>query len=202
MTQLTSPINDLTKFDPEQLSVRDKILRTALILFNEHGVHRTGIDKIIAESRVAKMSFYKHFPSKSKLIAAYLNEKGRVRFAKIKAHTVEKHQDTNKSLLGIFDALEEWIAEPDFNGCPFIKGLTDFGDEPNSEPHAAVAEYFSNFEAFVFDRLKDCLPEKRARAELPQIMTLILGTIVMGLSTKDPQVARVSKKTAEQILKR
>ena len=53
-------------------SARDRILNTALRLFYRDGVRATGIDRIIAESGVAKMSFYRHFPSKNDLIRTFL----------------------------------------------------------------------------------------------------------------------------------
>ena len=39
---------------------RERILATAIRLFNEVGVHTTGIDRIIEESGVAKKTFYHH----------------------------------------------------------------------------------------------------------------------------------------------
>ncbi len=41
-------------------------------LFYRDGYRATGIDKIIAESGVAKMSLYRHFASKNDLISAFL----------------------------------------------------------------------------------------------------------------------------------
>ena len=40
---------------------RDHLVQTALRLFQSNGFHATGIDRIIAESGVAKMTLYKHF---------------------------------------------------------------------------------------------------------------------------------------------
>jgi AcrR family transcriptional regulator len=48
-----------------QLSVRERILKTATHLFYIQGIKNTGINQIIAESMVAKASFYQYFPSKS-----------------------------------------------------------------------------------------------------------------------------------------
>ncbi len=45
-------------------SKRDLLVETALDLFCSDGFHATGIDKILAESGVAKMTMYKHFKSK------------------------------------------------------------------------------------------------------------------------------------------
>ncbi|MBN1798507.1 MAG: TetR/AcrR family transcriptional regulator [Spirochaetales bacterium] len=57
-----------------KLSVRERILKTATHLFYAQGIKNTGINQIIAESNVAKASFYQYFPSKHKLIKACLNE--------------------------------------------------------------------------------------------------------------------------------
>jgi AcrR family transcriptional regulator len=51
---------------------RDRIIDTALRLFYEQGYLATGINQIIAESQVAKATFYSHFPSKENLCIAYL----------------------------------------------------------------------------------------------------------------------------------
>ena len=49
-------------------SKRDELVETALRLFYTQGFNATGIDKILAESGVAKMTMYKHFKSKDELI--------------------------------------------------------------------------------------------------------------------------------------
>jgi len=43
---------------------RQLVLETALTLFRAHGYHAVGIDRVLAESGVAKMTMYKYFPSK------------------------------------------------------------------------------------------------------------------------------------------
>ena len=53
-------------------SKREQLLNTALQLFYREGYHSTGIDRILAESGVAKMTLYKHFKSKDELILAVL----------------------------------------------------------------------------------------------------------------------------------
>ena len=52
---------------------RDRILDTAFRLFYARGIRAVGVDLIIAESDVAKATFYKHFPAKDDLVVAYLD---------------------------------------------------------------------------------------------------------------------------------
>src|SRR5262245_2695423 len=54
---------------------RQRILETADRLFYQEGVRAVGVDRIIAEAGVAKMSLYKHFPSKDDLILAVLKHR-------------------------------------------------------------------------------------------------------------------------------
>jgi AcrR family transcriptional regulator len=54
------------------MSRRDHLVETALELFDRHGFHATGIDRILADAGVAKVTLYKHFSSKDDLILAVL----------------------------------------------------------------------------------------------------------------------------------
>jgi len=45
-----------------------RVLHTAKDLFMEYGFHKVGVDRIIAESKVNKATFYKHFHSKERFI--------------------------------------------------------------------------------------------------------------------------------------
>ncbi|MHB1528956.1 MAG: TetR/AcrR family transcriptional regulator [Acidiferrobacteraceae bacterium] len=54
------------------LPARERILLTANDLFYREGIRATGIDRVIAESGVAKATFYRHFASKNDLVREYL----------------------------------------------------------------------------------------------------------------------------------
>jgi AcrR family transcriptional regulator len=45
-----------------------KVVQTAIRLFTTHGFHTAGVDLIVKESEVTKMTFYNYFHSKEKLI--------------------------------------------------------------------------------------------------------------------------------------
>jgi AcrR family transcriptional regulator len=54
-------------------TARERILDAAFRLFYARGIRAVGVDLIIAESGVAKATFYKHFPAKDDLVLAYLD---------------------------------------------------------------------------------------------------------------------------------
>src|SRR5262245_61425521 len=63
-----------TKGKPDG-SKREELIDTALRLFSRHGYRATGIDTILAEAGVAKMTLYHHFKSKDELIVAALKKR-------------------------------------------------------------------------------------------------------------------------------
>ncbi|RWX58770.1 TetR/AcrR family transcriptional regulator, partial [Mesorhizobium sp. M4B.F.Ca.ET.089.01.1.1] len=56
---------------------RQHVVDTAYALFKRDGFHATGIDRIIAEADIAKMTMYRNFPSKDELIVAVLDHRAR-----------------------------------------------------------------------------------------------------------------------------
>lgn len=113
---------------------RERILATASRLFYQEGLRATGIDRIIAESGVAKMSFYRHFPSKADLVRAFLEARHRAWMAWF-AEAVEKRV-ASQGFAALAGALGEWFAQPDFRGCAFINTVAEAGaDYPQAVEH-------------------------------------------------------------------
>src|SRR3982751_3563085 len=53
---------------------RTRLLNTATRIFYAEGIHSVGVDRIIAEAKVTRATFYRHFPGKEDLSLAYLRE--------------------------------------------------------------------------------------------------------------------------------
>src|SRR3954465_7327026 len=92
----------------ETSEARQRILETADRLFYQDGIRAVGIDRIIAEAGVAKMSLYKHFPSKDDLILAVLQyrEQSVLEFFH---SAMERHGKAKSPLRAFFAALKEWF---------------------------------------------------------------------------------------------
>src|SRR5215217_8004891 len=52
--------------------VRERILDAATRRYYAEGIRAVSADRLIAEAGVSKVTFYRHFPTKDDLIAAYL----------------------------------------------------------------------------------------------------------------------------------
>lgn len=126
-------------------SRREHLVETALRLFYTHGFHATGIDKILAEAGVAKMTLYKHFRSKDELILAALRRRDELFRNWLMGAMEHASRDPRERMLSMFDALDDWfhgraLGALGFHGCAFIKGAGEF-DEPNHPVHRACAEH-------------------------------------------------------------
>ena len=131
------------------MGARDRILDTAYVLFSRHGIRAVGVDRIVAESGVAKMSLYRHFPSKDELVLTFLQEREqRWTHEWLRAEAEARGDSAAERLLAIFDVFGEWFATDDFEGCTFINVLLEFDDRSNPLRQATVG-YLGNIRAFL-----------------------------------------------------
>ncbi|PJD04515.1 TetR family transcriptional regulator [Enterobacter mori] len=120
----TEPVGNDTK-----ISVRDKILLTAHDLFYSTGFRATGVDTLIKASKVTKVTFYRHFPSKSLLILAYLHYRHEIWISWFET-TLRRHLDEGKIPSDATSAtLYEWFISPEFHGCAFINASAEAKSE-------------------------------------------------------------------------
>jgi len=104
---------------PSAASPRERILRTAHDLFYRDGVRATGIDRVIAESGVAKVTFYRQFASKDDLILAFLD----FRHERWMAWFVDALARHGGGVPAIAPALAEWFRSGDYRGCAFLNSV-------------------------------------------------------------------------------
>jgi AcrR family transcriptional regulator len=119
-------------------SVRERIMETAQRLFYRDGFRAVGIDTIIAEAGVAKMSLYRHFPSKDDLIVAHLEESNRQYWEWLDGAVADIDDPLDK-LVGMFAAIEKLTTSPECLGCTFQGTAAEFPDHDYPGHQVALA---------------------------------------------------------------
>ncbi|HEX9096693.1 MAG TPA: TetR/AcrR family transcriptional regulator [Candidatus Dormibacteraeota bacterium] len=106
-------------------SARDRILDTASALFYREGYHAVGVDAIVARSGVAKMTLYRHFPSKDDLIAAYL-ERSNTEYWEWFQSGIAAVEDPRAKLVAAFEAVAKLATSALCLGCTFQAAASEF----------------------------------------------------------------------------
>jgi AcrR family transcriptional regulator len=177
---------------------RTELLDAAWRLFYRDGYHAVGIDTVLAEAGVAKMTLYKHFPSKEDLIAAVLERRSRELEGLFEKAVADAGRNPVKRLLGIFVMMDAWFRMRDFNGCAFIKAVAEYPD-PKSKPHQVSAAH----KTMLLTRLTalaEALPAKDPRALARALMLLAEGAIVTAHIHERPEAANEAADAAKVLI--
>jgi AcrR family transcriptional regulator len=177
---------------------RTELLDAAWRLFYRDGYHAVGIDTVLAEAGVAKMTLYKHFPSKEDLIVAVLEKRSRELEALFEAAIAEAGRSATKRLLAIFAMMGVWFRMKDFSGCAFIKAVAEYPD-PKSKPHRVAAAH----KMMLLTRLTalaEALPAKNSEALAQTLMFLGEGAIVTAHMYERAEAAEEAAEAAKVLI--
>jgi AcrR family transcriptional regulator len=153
---------------------RDAVIETATTLFSEQSYLSVGVDKIIAESNVAKMTFYKYFPSKENLIEAVLENRRLYIQYSLEELVNEKNLPMDK-LQAIFNWFESWFFSEDFHGCMFIKASEEF---PSNLKFRKIGETYKKWLHTLLSDILDSMGKKPSTDISALIVIIIDGLIV------------------------
>ncbi len=109
-------------------SRRDELIEAAMRVFYRNGFHNTGLDLILSESGISRMTLYNHFKSKDELIVAALRRRDEVFRNSMMKWAEEASADPRERVLAVFDWHGRWFAEEGFSGCMFINATAEYGD--------------------------------------------------------------------------
>ncbi len=176
-------------FEPPDLTGRpagERILLVAHDLFYREGIRATGVDRLIAESGVAKVTFYRHFPSKNDLIRAYL-EYRHVRWMAWFNDALRRHgsERPGRGFDALVPALGEWLNNSGYRGCAFINSVGEFGGVLPE-----VVDIARRHKAEMTAVIARLLPPSRRRARDAQAVAMAVdGAIVHAQFDETPDAA-------------
>lgn len=119
-------------------SAKERILHVASDLFYQEGIRAVGIDRIIAESGVAKASFYRNFATKDDLIVAFLEQRLPRSLQRIEEARLRFPDQPIEQLRFLIQSIADHMKEPDFRGCPYMNTAVEFPDIEHSAHEKAV----------------------------------------------------------------
>lgn len=132
-----------------QSSGRERIRRAAYELFSRAGIRAVGVDGVIAKAGVAKMTLYRHFPSKDDLVLDFLARREQIwTYDWLKAEVLRRASTPRGRLLALFDTFSDWFERPDFEGCSFLTTMLEVTDRQHPV-HRATVEHLANIRTFI-----------------------------------------------------
>jgi AcrR family transcriptional regulator len=177
---------------------RQHVVETAYTLFKRAGFHATGIDRIIAEADVAKMTMYRHFPSKDELIVQVLDYRAR-RFERQLDQLAQEVATPERKIGKIFDWHERWFGSPDFHGCLFAHALAEFGD-PTHPVFQAVIRQKNGLKRRMQAILEAVMPPKQAEGAAAALLMLIEGATLMAQMGEAEAAIDSARKAADAVI--
>ncbi|PHM44757.1 TetR family transcriptional regulator [Xenorhabdus mauleonii] len=157
-------------------TARERILQVSHDLFYQEGIRATGIDRIIKEANVTKVTFYRHFPSKNDLIMAFLeyrHQRWINWFSTTLAAEISVYGTLVKALPAV---LGKWFINPEFRGCAFINSTVEF-----SQALPEIQRVVQSHKQEMTEILAGYLPATSEKSVLAKQITLLIeGAIVMA----------------------
>lgn len=105
-------------------SKREALLDTAEHLFYEESFHATGIDRVVREAGVARMTLYNHFPSKEALVEAVLVRRYERYLDELRA--AMDARGTASAVMALAGRHGDWLRTVSSHGCIVLKAIGEF----------------------------------------------------------------------------
>ncbi len=181
-------------------AARARILRAADRLFYAEGTRAIGVDRVIAEAQVTRVTFYRHFPSKDHLIAAYLEGRLHRDQAQL-AELRDAHADDPEAVLGgIVEALAANTSAPGFRGCAYANLAAEFCD--SDHPGRTIAAEHRTWLLGEVRSLLDDLHVEDAAVVAEQLVMLRAGAMAVSSVGPTEDVSRAFTEAWNALIER
>jgi AcrR family transcriptional regulator len=163
---------------PIPSAARSRILATADRLFYGEGIRAVGVDRVVSEAKVTRVTFYRHFSSKDHLISAYLE--GRLYHDQEQLAQLRRdHPDDPRAVLtGLVEALAEDTAAPGFRGCAYANLTAEYCD--SDHPARSIAGEHRSWLLREVEELLIDLGAARADVVAEQLVMLRSGAMAVA----------------------
>lgn len=171
-------------------TAKQKILDAAAILFYNDGITNTGINTITDKAKVAKMSLYNNFPTKSDLISSYIEARHQEWLELYAVRNRDAHTPVDK-IIAVFEAYQdhaEFAYEKGFRGCGLLNAAAEF--PAHSAERLAVKQHKDEIEKIISTQLAQLIEEPERVQQIALMLSFLLeGSIARaGLESSSEKV--------------
>ncbi|MFM7295695.1 MAG: TetR/AcrR family transcriptional regulator [Planctomycetota bacterium] len=177
-------------------AVRDRILEVAGELFYSEGVRAVGVDTIIAQADVARMSFYRHFKSKDGLVLACVQQRDERVLTWFEREVARLAPEPRDRPLAVFDALAIRFKTERYRGCGLLNTMSEMPDRTDTA-HRAAAQHKTRFEGYLAGLLRDA---GHSEAHAADLMQLFDGAAITAVRLGTPEPAMRARRMAALLL--
>jgi AcrR family transcriptional regulator len=174
------------------------VLDTAERLFSSRSSRSVGMDELVRETGLGKMTVYRLFKSKDDLVGAYLSRKAATVLGFIDAELDRLQDQPRAALLSVVDAVERDVTRTGFRGCPFTNVSSEY-DDPQHPARSAAADY--KFELHMrLERLTDEIVPGAGEDLAAQLHLIIDGMYLSGGLLGPDGPAAHGRRLAEKLI--
>ena len=128
------------KVNTKNTPIRERIVDTAVRLFYENGIQAVGVDKIVAEARIAKMTLYSYFASKDDLVLEYVEVISERWFEEFHNYLNDNCKNDRQRLSKAFSFLKSSYNKTEqFRGHAFVNAGLEIAD-PKHPVHCLILD--------------------------------------------------------------
>lgn len=156
----------MTKVD----KVKEKIIETALYLFNTQGISRTSIQDIMDAASLPKGAIYRRFKSKEEIALVAFDKGGEIIWKHFYA-AIENKENVIDKIIAIFLVYQDAANNPPIaRGCPLLNFAIESTDV-FPELHAAAAKGYDNTVVLMESLIKEGIEKKEIKDDI-DVMSL------------------------------
>ena len=163
---------------------RDKVFAVAADLFYRKGIRAVGVEEIVKEAGVAKISLYRNFASKDDLVVAYLEDRNADFWRQWDEAFSRYEGDPHAQLRAIMTYLAHRTTQPGYRGCPFINYAAEF-PEPAHAGHRVVEANKREWRRRL-SHIAEALEVPRPKQLADGLMLLVEGTYAISQTLGGP----------------
>lgn len=126
-----APVVGHPRRDGGQSEAARRILAAAAPRFYLDGIRAVSADAVMADAEVTKATFYRHFPTKDHLVAAYLATMSAAEQHAVSTWRAQHPGDPGAVLSHYADTLAAQACGAGFRGCPFLNALAEYPEAEN-----------------------------------------------------------------------